>query len=161
MNNVMIACLLQHAIRIGWTTLQLFASVSSVSWAVSSVSWAVSSVSWAVSSVSWVMGWHFTNIWVGVWPSGQSSGLAHWRSRFDPWQGRPLYIWMFTPALQVTSVEILRYIKPSTQLNSTQHIFITQSGISTAIFIHFCRCVAWWRKSRRGRPWCWRCTWTM
>jgi hypothetical protein len=34
----------------------------------------------------------------GIWPSGQSSGLIRRRSRFDPRQGRPLYIWMYTPS---------------------------------------------------------------
>jgi hypothetical protein len=34
----------------------------------------------------------------GAWPSGQSGGLARQRSRFDPRQGRPLYIWMHTPS---------------------------------------------------------------
>jgi hypothetical protein len=34
----------------------------------------------------------------GIWPSGQSGGLARRRSRFDPRQGRPLYIWMYTPS---------------------------------------------------------------
>jgi hypothetical protein len=33
-----------------------------------------------------------------IWPSGQSGGLAPWRSRFDPRQGRPLNIWMYTPS---------------------------------------------------------------
>jgi hypothetical protein len=31
----------------------------------------------------------------GIWPSGQSSGLARWQARFNPRQGRPLYIWTF------------------------------------------------------------------
>jgi hypothetical protein len=35
---------------------------------------------------------------VGIWPSGQSGGLARRRSRFDPRQGRPHYLWMYTPS---------------------------------------------------------------
>jgi hypothetical protein len=38
---------------------------------------------------------------MGIWPSGQSGGLARRRSRFVSRQGRPLYIWMYTPALRV------------------------------------------------------------
>jgi hypothetical protein len=34
----------------------------------------------------------------GIWPNGQSGGLARRRSSFDPLQGQPLYIWMYTPS---------------------------------------------------------------
>jgi hypothetical protein len=34
----------------------------------------------------------------GIWPSGQSSGLAHRRSRFDPQQRHSLCLWMYTPS---------------------------------------------------------------
>jgi hypothetical protein len=37
----------------------------------------------------------------GIWPSGQSWGLARRQSRFDSRQGPPPYIWMYTPALWV------------------------------------------------------------
>jgi hypothetical protein len=43
----------------------------------------------------------FIIIGAGIWPCGQSGGLARRRSRFDPRQGRPLYIWMYTPAFWV------------------------------------------------------------
>jgi hypothetical protein len=33
--------------------------------------------------------------WAGIWPSGQSGGLARLRSRFETLQGRPLYMWMY------------------------------------------------------------------
>jgi hypothetical protein len=46
-----------------------------------------------------------------IWPSGQSSGLAHWRSRFNP--GRDsLYTSGCTPqCFESASAEILRCIK--------------------------------------------------
>jgi hypothetical protein len=37
----------------------------------------------------------------GIWLSGQSGRLAHRQSRLDHQQGRPPYIWTYTPALPV------------------------------------------------------------
>jgi hypothetical protein len=44
-----------------------------------------------------------TGIWseARFWSSDQSGGLARRRSTFDPRQGWPLYIWMYTTALWV------------------------------------------------------------
>jgi hypothetical protein len=42
----------------------------------------------------------------GIRHNGQSGMLARWRSRFNPRQGWPLYIWMYTPS----AVSIFRWI---------------------------------------------------
>jgi hypothetical protein len=51
-----------------------------------------------VISASIMAKWSFKA--VGIWPYVVESGeLARWRLKFDPWQRRPLYIWMHTLAL--------------------------------------------------------------